>query len=281
MKSEEIEDHGYATLDEHQQTIDDIESLDFSSYLVGILRQLVGVDLLREHEVFYLPQPGDNYRRKRRRKTAAETLSQARLASRETAGRADSLSTTGSPRHGLLSSPSSSISRAPFSAASAASASTAGSMRGGRTQESISAFAPSDDEVSGAESEQGPRPKRRKKAPIKNEADDHGSVKEGSSTKEPEASTSTRTLRTRRSKRLSMDAAAYKPDHDPTEDSTEEDLQGNKRRKKAGKRGVKRTRTSEVGAGPVKVDDGGERKIKRPKIRAMGRIDNDVNDEKS
>ena len=41
------------------KVIKDIESLDFDSHLIGILRHLVGLDILREQEVFYLPQPGE------------------------------------------------------------------------------------------------------------------------------------------------------------------------------------------------------------------------------
>ena len=64
MVEEEIEDHGDATQEDSLRMIKDIESLDFDSYLIGILRQLVGLDILREQEVFYLPQPGEEVVRK-------------------------------------------------------------------------------------------------------------------------------------------------------------------------------------------------------------------------
>ena len=64
MANEEIEDHGDATQEDSLRMIKDIESLDFDSYLIGILRQLVGLDILREQEVFYLPRPGEEVVRK-------------------------------------------------------------------------------------------------------------------------------------------------------------------------------------------------------------------------
>ena len=64
MAGEEIEDHGDATQEDSLRMIKDIESLDFDSYLIGILRQLVGLDILREQEVFYLPRPGEEVVRK-------------------------------------------------------------------------------------------------------------------------------------------------------------------------------------------------------------------------
>ena len=64
MAKQEIEDHGDATQEDSLRMVKDIESLDFDSYLIGILRQLVGLDILREQEVFYLPQPGEEVVRK-------------------------------------------------------------------------------------------------------------------------------------------------------------------------------------------------------------------------
>jgi hypothetical protein len=64
MAAEEVEDHGDATQDDSLRMIKDIESLDFDSCLIGILRKLVGLDILREQEVFYLPQPGEEVVRK-------------------------------------------------------------------------------------------------------------------------------------------------------------------------------------------------------------------------
>lgn len=69
MVEEEIEDHGDATTSDHERMIGDIESLDFSVELIAVLRLLCGVDLIRENEVFFLPEPGESYRRKRHGKS--------------------------------------------------------------------------------------------------------------------------------------------------------------------------------------------------------------------
>lgn len=100
MKEEDIVDHGDATTLDHEVMIGDIESIEFSAdpndpfplsqsasaQLVGVLRHLVGVDLLRENEVFFLPQPGENYRRKRhgKSKSLANKLSYGDISSPRT-----------------------------------------------------------------------------------------------------------------------------------------------------------------------------------------------------
>lgn len=63
MEEEEIEDHGDATIEDSKHMVAVSETADdFSLDLIGILRQLVGVDLLREHEVYYLPPPAERAR---------------------------------------------------------------------------------------------------------------------------------------------------------------------------------------------------------------------------
>lgn len=64
MKEENIEDRGEAKYEDSLRMIQNIDHLDFDQYLIGVLRQLVGLDILREGEVFYLPQHGDNIQRK-------------------------------------------------------------------------------------------------------------------------------------------------------------------------------------------------------------------------
>jgi len=64
MKEEDIEDLGEAKYEDSLRMIQNVDHLDFDQYLIGILRQLVGLDILREGEIFYLPQPGDDIQRK-------------------------------------------------------------------------------------------------------------------------------------------------------------------------------------------------------------------------
>ena len=81
ITAEEIEDHGDATQEDSLRMIKDLESFDFDSYLIGILRKLVGLDILREQEVFYLPQPGDEVVRKTSRKERSGVFRGADLSS--------------------------------------------------------------------------------------------------------------------------------------------------------------------------------------------------------
>ncbi|KAL1668975.1 hypothetical protein GGF50DRAFT_45187 [Schizophyllum commune] len=62
MEDEEIEDHGIAAYDDGVRGIKDVEQLDLDPYVVGNLRKLTGVDILREGEVYYLPAEGETVR---------------------------------------------------------------------------------------------------------------------------------------------------------------------------------------------------------------------------
>jgi hypothetical protein len=55
MEEEEITDDGLATVRDFERLWDHVEEQDLSPYLIGVIRQLVGLDLLRENEVYYLP----------------------------------------------------------------------------------------------------------------------------------------------------------------------------------------------------------------------------------
>lgn len=144
MDEEEIVDHGDATVEDSHRMIKDIESLNFHSDLVGILRQLVGLDILREQEVFYLPQPGEEVpRRNSLKKSTSEKTAMVRVP-------ADSSSYAGSPEYsgGYPGSPGS------FRAVTSVTGSRSPSISGLRSfldSEKGSSFAPSDTEHSGGE----------------------------------------------------------------------------------------------------------------------------------
>ncbi len=111
MEDEEIVDHGDATTEESHRVVPDIENLDFSPYLIGVLRQLVGVDLLREQEIYYLCAVGEDPR-----------LVQKKKADRFTVNRIGETSNSPRPLSESVRSPSSSI-RPPASGASIVSTS--------------------------------------------------------------------------------------------------------------------------------------------------------------
>ncbi|KAF8070753.1 hypothetical protein FPV67DRAFT_1042057 [Lyophyllum atratum] len=67
IKEEEIVDHGDALPEDGRCMKHDLDAYEFDPYLIGVLRLLVGVDMLREQEVYYLPQPGPDLVPLRRR----------------------------------------------------------------------------------------------------------------------------------------------------------------------------------------------------------------------
>ena len=65
MEEEEVIDHGDATYDDSQRMMADVESLGFEAFLINSLRLLVGAEIFREREIFYLPLPGEEPVRRR------------------------------------------------------------------------------------------------------------------------------------------------------------------------------------------------------------------------
>ncbi|KAH6913943.1 hypothetical protein BKA70DRAFT_1259930 [Coprinopsis sp. MPI-PUGE-AT-0042] len=65
MEEEEVIDHGDATYEDSQRMVEDVESLGFEDFLINSLRLLVGAEIFREREIFYLPLPGEEVRRRK------------------------------------------------------------------------------------------------------------------------------------------------------------------------------------------------------------------------
>lgn len=83
ISEELIEDHGDATPDDADRSVNDIASLEgLNPYLVGIMRQLVGLD--RDQEVYYVPPHGQEpVRSSRHPKTPSDKLPLARVPSHD------------------------------------------------------------------------------------------------------------------------------------------------------------------------------------------------------
>lgn len=95
MEEEDIKDEGLSSHEDHKRMLPSVETLDLDPYLVGVLRQLVGVDLLREQqEIFYLPSEKEKPR-KRRQTDPVETL---RLLRRQSASSGGPLAREHSPQ---------------------------------------------------------------------------------------------------------------------------------------------------------------------------------------
>ncbi|KAJ7209726.1 hypothetical protein GGX14DRAFT_395170 [Mycena pura] len=228
MKEEDIKDLGYANENEHM--IKDLDSLHFSSYLIGILRQLVGVDILREQEVYYIARPGEERLKPLRREKSKLRVSSAGSHQSE----------------GVLSpsvrSPVSTSSRPPLSVAGSTSTSASATGRGRKKAHRASptpSWAYSQGDTTDDES---PAAKRVRAAELEGVA----------------AAASNSPLRTRGKRRLDREAQEYKPDLLEVVDESSDEEEGRRKKKK---RGVKRARQSEASSQNV----GDDRQNKKPK----------------
>ncbi|TFK44886.1 hypothetical protein BDQ12DRAFT_673754 [Crucibulum laeve] len=257
MEKEEIEDHGDATHEDSLRMVTDIESLDFDAYLIGILRQLVGVDILREQEVFYLPSPGEEVTRKPiRRRTASASMGRA----------PDSSITMTSPSLSFTSVRSPISPKAPTSVAGSTGTSFSALRRvwgsnKDSDHESLSRVTDTESELTDAEDEL-PKVKRLRPSP----PDDN--TASSSMGPPPTQTQSANKLKNRRSsKRLGVDASAYRPESDDEASSTTDDgTHSSQARRKGAKRGIKRTRATES----VTAEDAENRKQKKQKTRVSG-----------
>jgi len=241
MDEEEIQDHGPATYEDYPRLVGNIEALDFNPYLIGILRQLVGVDLIRENEVFYLLQPGEEaqYKKKGRKSIAGSKLAASTMAR----------SATTSPQVSVASrrSPVTSISRPPVSTAGSIATSFGSSLSEAQLyRHPSSLFSASDEELPDEEGE-APKLKRRRKESVSDgvPADVEG-VNEPQDPESKGPQLSTRILRRRRSKRQSADSAAYKPrseDGDDADGGADGIGKGHRKTKKS--QGKKRPRVAD------------------------------------
>ena len=248
MDDQEIEDHGYATVEDGRRMIPDIESLDFSLYLVGILRQLVGVDLLREQEVYYLPPPGEK-NGKARRKSASTRLSTWNANDR-----------VGSPGT-QTASQTSPLSRPPLSASTTKTSASKG-VASERDWPSTPAYSDNGSD----DSRSGPPSAKRRRNGLPHNGGDISVTSLMVSSSDPGAHTvppSNRGVKVRRSRRLGIDAAEYKPDdEDVADSSTGEATPARGRRRKQRSQGIKRARTRDDD------DDDQDRKLKHKKLRS-------------
>ncbi|KAJ7594948.1 hypothetical protein C8J56DRAFT_1161464 [Mycena floridula] len=218
MEEEEIEDHGDANSEDRARMVENnIESLDFNPNLIGILRQLVGVDLLREQEIFYLPQPGEEPIKEKhpRRKSAV-----SRMASR------------GDDMGSLPSSPI----RSPIS--SRAPASIAGSTASARLKTEYDNHSMLSYSQTSADESSDHEGSRQSKKPRLSPVTEQASVAESSS----------QGISSKKRKRLGADAAEYRPgdDHDDQEVSDPENVRRRGKKLRSSQKHLKRSRTTET-----------------------------------
>lgn len=241
MAGNDIRDEGFSTHEDHKHMLPDVEMLDLSPYLIGVLRQLVGVDLLREQqEIFYLP--GEEEKPKKRRKTGA--LKSLRQFRRQSISSGGPLARDHSPQPSEVShdrgSPLRSVS---------GSARSASLQEESEDEDSVLSNPDNDDD----QGEVPPARRHKSSAremvpPLENTEDSEApasfAVPERSTLSEKEPTSSSRPSATRRNKRKNLhhDAAAYKPSE---EDAKDDEVEETKTRRSSTRRAPKRSRTME------------------------------------
>jgi hypothetical protein len=245
MNGEDIRDEGFSTHEDHKRMLPNVETLDLNPYLVGALRQLVGVDLLREQqEIFYLPSEEEKPK-KRHKPTALESLRQFRRQSISSGG---PLGRDHPPRP-------SEVSQGRGTPRSASGSVVSGSVREGSVVysndgDSILSNPDYDDDEGETPTKKRPRFSAAEiDTPLAStftDGDlDHSSAPERSTLLGEEPTISSKPAAPRRSRRraLKYDAAAYKPsEDDPKDDEEEEET---KTRRSSTRKGMKRSRTME------------------------------------
>ena len=257
MEEEEITDDGAATVRDFERLWDHVEEQNLNPYLMGVIRQLVGLDLLRENEIYYLPTDEEIKRVERRQKREERRRSRKSVGGtvdREgtnLAGRSDSVSAAGHASQPSLSQAEKGKLDPPPSFPESISTSTSTRSKVGRGG---SARSISEDEAS--DGERGGRASKRRRA-------DKGRDGGGSSrrnapnvpddptdTPAPTQSTTERTPVRRSQRALNKtnlaDTQAYKPPVSSGGESSEDELEKAKARRKSargGTKGLKRRRT--------------------------------------
>ena len=233
MEDEEIKDEGLSSHEDHKRMLPNVETLDLDPYLVGVLRKLVGVDLLREQqEIFYLPGEKEEPR-KRRQTDAVETL---RLLRRQSG-----------PSSGPLARDHSPYLAEDWQARSTPPPSGSGSASRSHSEEIDSDLS----DLSDDEEQPATRHKRISELVLLENASADRTLDGTPTTLErdaPEEKGQTPSGRpSTRSKRKSLhpDAAAYKPSKDENENENEDEVVDTRRRKGGARKATKRSRTME------------------------------------
>jgi len=276
MKEEDITDDGLATVRDFERLWDHVEEQDLSPYLIGIIRQLVGLDLLRENEIYYLPtneeikQVERRQKREERRKSRKSIGGAVDVEGTSLAGRSGSVLAPGpvsqpslvQVEKGKLGPPPS------FPESISTTTSTRSGVGRGGSARSIS-----EDEMS--DGKRGGRASKRRRRAVQERDGDGSSRRNTPSIREDSAAPSagspapsqstTESTPVRRSQRtlrkaISADAQAYKPPVSSGGESSENELENTKARRKSAKggmKGLKRRRAEDAGDSPVLPATGG------------------------
>lgn len=260
MEEEEITDDGLATVRDFERLWDHVEEQNLSPDLIGVIKQLVGLDLLRENEIYYLPTDEEIEQMERRRRREERRRSRKSIGGAANAG---NTTPTGRSGSGSIAGPASqpSLSQVekgklgppPSFAESASTTSTRS-----KADRTASARSISEDEM--AEGQRGVRASKRRRTGRerdggRNSPSVHEDSAASSTAGSPEPSQSpiepTPTRRSQRTlkKAVSTDAQAYKPTASSDESSRDESENVKAKRKltRGRPKGIKRRRTDGAG----------------------------------
>ncbi|PCH35640.1 hypothetical protein WOLCODRAFT_139997 [Wolfiporia cocos MD-104 SS10] len=236
IKEAQIEDHGIVILDVDTRLISNIEAVDFDLDLLGVLRKLAGAELVREQEVYYLPAPDEQVRWRAKRKPKARksrvSLPPRTPVSSRALPEAVIASTSSSPHNAMP----------PPSRTEHMSFHGSARHRSQMSERSSIATTASIASEDGIESDEEGRETKRRKQGDETSAVVLESTADDSVPKTARGANGR--INTRRSRRLGLDASAYKPEDD-TADSTDEEKPRPVKRK-AGRQNLKRQRLSDT-----------------------------------
>ncbi|EPQ55066.1 hypothetical protein GLOTRDRAFT_138766 [Gloeophyllum trabeum ATCC 11539] len=250
VKEENIVDIREATTADERRAIQDVESLGFDDDLLVVLKALVSGE---QHSVFYLPSLGEDVTRASNDDVESMSGSAYVHNARSAVSKSAAASQTPSPRKVVSASRAGSPSR-----------SVDWRREGSSVSVHTEAHAKQDEQLE----ESRLPPKRRKYTSRQSSVASHSQESVGNSLPDPSESQPTSAaearLKPRRSRRLGVDAAAYKPEEDPNAgDSADEGQPTTARRskKRRGKRGTKRAHgVADDG------EEGGDRDTKRVRV---------------
>ena len=276
MEEEEITDDGLATVRDFERLWDHVEEQDLNPYLIGVMRQLVGLDLLRENEIYYLPTDEEIKQMERGRQKREER----RKSRKSIGGAVDSEGTSVAGRPGSVSAagpasqPSTSkvekrkIGPPPSFAGSTSTTSTLSKVGRGGSTRSIS-----EDEMSDGE-RGGRAPKKRRRTgkgrdgdgspPRKTPSIHEDSAAPGIAESPAPSQSTTEYTPVRRSQRtmkkaISVDTQTYKPPVSSDSESSEGELENAKAKRKpvrGATKGLKRRRTEGTVDSPIPAAGG-------------------------
>jgi len=277
MEEEEITDDGLATVRDFERLWDHVEEQDLNPYLIGVMRQLVGLDLLRENEIYYLPTDEEieqmergRQKREERRKSRKSIGGTIDGEGASVAGRPGPLSAAGpSSQPSLSQVEKRKIGPPPsFAGSISTTASTRSKVGRGGSTRSVS-----EDEIS--DGERGGRvPKRRRRtgkgrdgdgSPPRNTPSVHEDSAAPGIAESPAPSQSTteytpvrRSQRTMK-KAISVDTQTYKPPVSSDSESSEGEMESAKAKRKSARgttKGLKRRRTEGTVDSPLPTSGG-------------------------